>query len=215
MKNKKIHKLGLSIFILIATFIAFIIFYMGITIVQEKIFTNGDYITVMIKSPYSYLVFAILMLVVFNIVEINLMKSKKSIKYILPLMILALYIVITSATVITDEAIYDYSFYNLKGNKYNFSQVEHVHTGFKDSGRNKGEFYYNIELDNGKRLKLAHPSMIQPSSKYEDDTWQEYVDIDKHIMNAGAKKYSSEVGEKYVSMDKIYVDKLLWVIRNK
>lgn len=208
MKNKKIHKLGLSIFILIATFIAFIIFYMGITIVQEKIFTNGDYITVMIKSPYSYLVFAILMLVVFNIVEINLMKSKKSIKYILPLMILALYIVITSATVITDEAIYDYSFYNLKGNKYNFSQVEHVHTGFKDSGRNKGEFYYNIELDNGKRLKLAHPSMIQPSSKYEDDTWQEYVDIDKHIMNAGAKKYSSEVCEEYV-------DKLLWVIRNK
>jgi hypothetical protein len=34
-------------------------------------------------------------------------------------------------------------------------------------------------------------------------------------MNSGAKKNSSEKGSKYVQMEKIYVDKLLKVIRNK
>ena len=34
-------------------------------------------------------------------------------------------------------------------------------------------------------------------------------------MNSGAKKESSEKGSRYVQMDKVYVDKLLNVIRNK
>ena len=57
--------------------------------------------------------------------------------------------------------------------------------------------------------------MTQPSEKYDYDSWQEYVDIDKYIMNGGAKKDSSEKGSNYVQMDKIYVDKLLNVVRNK
>ena len=57
--------------------------------------------------------------------------------------------------------------------------------------------------------------MTQLSEIYDDDSWQEYVDIDEYIMNSGAKKDSSEKGSKYVQMDKVYVDKLLNVIRNK
>ncbi|MEG2018076.1 MAG: hypothetical protein RR844_04085 [Clostridium sp.] len=76
-------------------------------------------------------------------------------------------------------------------------------------------FFYNIELENGTKLKLAYPSMPQPSDRYDDDTWQEYVDIDKYIMDSGAEKESSERGFKYVQMDNVYVDKLLSVIRNK
>ncbi len=57
--------------------------------------------------------------------------------------------------------------------------------------------------------------MARPSEKYDYDSWQEYVDIDKYIMNSGAKKDSSEKGSNYVQMDKIYVDKLLNVVRNK
>ena len=70
-------------------------------------------------------------------------------------------------------------------------------------------------MKNGINLKLAYPSMTQPSEKYDYDSWQEYVDIDKYIMNSGAKKYSSEKGSNYVQMDKIYLDKLLNVVRNK
>ena len=79
----------------------------------------------------------------------------------------------------------------------------------------RGNFFYNIELKNGTKLRLAHPSMTQLSEIYDDDSWQEYVDIDEYIMNSRAKKDSSEKGSKYVQMDKVYVDKLLNVIRNK
>ena len=201
--------------LIIVVLIIFILFCMMITVVQEKLFTNGNYIIFMTKSPYSYLVFVIEALIITNIIEIIFNKSNKLMKYIAPLIVVLLFIIITCTTVITENGIYDYSFYNLKGNKYSFNQVVCINTGFKDSGRNKGEFYYNIELDNGKKLDLAYPSMTQPSSKYDDSTWQEYVDIDKLIMKNGVKKISSEAGRKHVTMDKIYVDRLLRVIRNK
>ena len=103
----------------------------------------------------------------------------------------------------------------LKGNKYTFADVEYVNTGFNEGWINKGEFFYNIQFKDGKKLKLAHPSSTQLSRKYEYDTWQEYVDIDKYIMDARAKKESSENGVEHVKMDKVYVDKLLKVVRNK
>ncbi|MBC6696294.1 hypothetical protein H9L25_05870 [Terrisporobacter mayombei] len=42
-------------------------------------------------------------------------------KLMLSSMIVLTYIIITSVTVVTEDGIYDYSFYNLKGNKYEFS----------------------------------------------------------------------------------------------
>ena len=207
--------------------IAFMVFYIVISLIQEKLFIKGEYIIYLIKYPYSYLVFVIMVLVAIKIGMMMLKKEKlfskekelslwrKFDKFLMLAIIPLIYIVVTSVVVVTEEGIYDYSFYNLKGDKYTFSDVEYVNTGFVDYGRNKGEFFYNIELKNGTKLRLAYPSMHQLSEKYEDDTWQEYVDIDEYIMNSGAKKDSSEKGSKYVQMDKVYVDKLLKVIRNK
>ncbi|MDK2584423.1 hypothetical protein QOZ83_01005 [Romboutsia sedimentorum] len=207
--------------------IAFIGFGMGISLIQQKLFIRGEYLTYVIKSPYYYLLFVILTIVAsrirllfsrerkFYCANKDLYMCLKFDKFLILTIIPLLYILLTSVVVIAEDGIYDYSFYNLKGNKYSFSDVEYVNTGFVDSGRNKGEFFYNIELKNGKKFKLAHPSMTTPSNKYDYDTWQEYVDIDKYIMNIGAKKDSSEEGSKYVQMDKIYVDKLLSVVRNK
>lgn len=202
--------------------IAFIVFYIGIAFIQEKLFIKGEYITYLIKSPYSYLLFVILIIVAIRIKIIFSKKEKKyhkknlfySLKLDILIVIPLLYLVLTSVVVVTEDGIYDYSFYNLKGTKYSFNDVEYVNTGFVLRGRNKGEFFYNIELKNGKKLKLAHPSMTQPSNKYDYDTWQEYVDIDNYIMRNGAEKESSENGSQYVQMDKIYIDKLLEVIRN-
>ena len=207
--------------------IVFLAFYIGISLIQEKLFTKGEYIIYLTKYPYSYLVFVIMIIVSIKIGMMMLKKEKlfskekelslwrKFDKFLMLAIIPLIYIVVTSVVVVTEEGIYDYSFYNLKGDKYTFSDVEYVNTGFVDYGRNKGEFFYNIELKNGTKLRLAYPSMHQLSEKYEDDTWQEYVDIDEYIMNSGAKKDSSEKGSKYVQMDKVYVDKLLKVIRNK
>ncbi|WP_066891229.1 hypothetical protein [Clostridium nigeriense] len=202
--------------------IAFIVFYIGIVFIQEKLFIKGEYITYLIKSPYSYLLFVIFIIVAIRIKMIFSKKEKKyhkknlfySLKLDILIVIPLLYLVLTSVVVVTEEGICDYSFYNLKGTKYSFNDVEYVNTGFVIRGRNKGEFFYNIQLKNGKKLKLAHPSMTQPSNKYDYDTWQEYVDIDNYIMKSGAKKESSENGSQYVQMDKIYIDKLLEVIRN-
>ena len=207
--------------------IVFLAFYIGISLIQEKLFTKGEYIIYLTKYPYSYLVFVIMIIVSIKIGMMMLKKEKlfskekelslwrKFDKFLMLAIIPLIYIVVTSVVVVTEEGIYDYSFYNVKGDKYTFSDVDYVNTGFVDYGRNKGEFFYNIELKNGTKLRLAYPSMHQLSEKYEDDTWQEYVDIDEYIMNSGAKKDSSEKGSKYVQMDKVYVDKLLKVIRNK
>lgn len=215
------------ILLMVIMVIAFMGFCMAISLIQEKLFIKGEYLIYLIKSPYSYLLFVILIIVGSKIVMLFLIDKKFSsrkkglslwtkIDILLLLTIIPLiYIILTSVVVVTEDGIYDYNFYNLKGNKYSFSDVEYVNTGFVDSGRNKGEFFYNIKLKNGIKLKLAHPSMTQPSEKYDYDTWQEYVDIDKYIMDSGAKKDSSEKGSSYIRMDKVYVDKLLNVVRNK
>ena len=223
------HILSFIFYILLITVmvIAFLGFYTGIAIIQEKLFIKGEYITYLIKSPYSYLSFVIPIIVAsrigvlfsreekFSSTNKNLSLLSKFDKFLILTIIPLIYILLTSVVVVTEDGIYDYSFYNLKGNKYSFSDVDYVNTGFVDSGRNKGEFFYNIELKNGKKLKLAHPSLTQPSEKYDYDTWKEYVDIDKYIMDSGAQKDSSEKGSEYVQMDQIYIDKLLQVVRNK
>jgi len=194
---------------------------MIITIIQGKIYTKGEYLTYLVKYPYSYLYFVIIILFASRIIiliplkEESILKKIKSNKIIFFITSLITYIIFTSVVVVTEDGIYDYNFYNLKSKKYSFSDVKYVDTGFVEKGRNKGEFFYNIELKDGKKLKLSYPSLTQPSDKYDNDTWQEYIDIDKYIMNSGAKKESSEKASKYVKMDKIYVDKLLKVIRNK
>ena len=223
------HILSFIFYILLITIlvIAFLGFYTGIVIIQEKLFIKGEYITYLIKSPYSYLSFVIPIIVAsrigvlfsreekFSSTNKNLSLLSKFDKFLILTIIPLIYILLTSVVVVTEDGIYDYSFYNLKGNKYSFSDVDYVNTGFVDSGRNKGEFFYNIEFKNGKKLKLAHPSLTQPSEKYDYDTWKEYVDIDKYIMDSGAQKDSSEKGSEYVQMDQIYIDKLLQVVRNK
>ena len=215
------------ILLIIVMVIAFLGFSVVIAIIQEKLFIKGEYITYLIKSPYSYLLFVIPIIVAsrigvlfsreekFSSTNKNLSLLSKFDKFLILTIIPLIYILLTSVVVVTEDGIYDYSFYNLKGNKYSFSDVDYVNTGFVDSGRNKGEFFYNIELKNGKKLKLAHPSLTQPSEKYDYDTWKEYVDIDKYIMDSGAQKDSSEKGSEYVQMDQIYIDKLLQVVRNK
>lgn len=207
--------------------ISFIAFYIGIAFIQRKLFVKGEYLTYFIKYPYSYLLFVILAIVAIRIRMLFLRKEKEHSrnqgsvlwgrvnKFLILIIIPLIYIVITSVVVVTEDGIYDYSFYNLKGNKYNFSDIEYVDTGFVDRGKNKGEFFYNIQLKDSKKIKLAYPSMTQPSDKYENDSWQEYVDIDQYIMDSGAEKTSSENGSRYVQMDKRYVDKLLYVVRNK
>ena len=223
------HILSFIFYILLITVmvITFLGFYTGIVIIQGKLFIKGEYITYLIKSPYSYLSFVIPIIVAsrigvlfsreekFSSTNKNLSLLSKFDKFLILTIIPLIYILLTSVVVVTEDGIYDYSFYNLKGDKYSFSDVNYVNTGFVDSGRNKGEFFYNIELKNGKKLKLAHPSLTQPSEKYDYDTWKEYVDIDKYIMDSGAQKDSSEKGSEYVQMDQIYIDKLLQVVRNK
>jgi len=207
--------------------IAFLVFYAVIAFIQQELFVKGEYITYLIKSPYSYLLFLVLVIVTNKIImmiskgeKIFLNKKyldlwRKIDKALMISIIPLLYIVLTSVVVITEDGIYDYSFYNLKGNKYSFNEVEEVDTGFVTRGRGKGEFFYNIKLENGKKLKLAYQSSPQPSDKYDYNTWQEYVDLDQYIMRSGAEKDSSEKGSNYVMMDQKYIDKLLKVIRNK
>lgn len=217
------HMVSFIFFILLIAVIViiFIAFYLVIALIQKYLLIKGDYMFYLIKSPYSYLLYLIIYIAVTFIGE-KISNIKKGLpffskfdKVIGLLLIPIIYVILTSVVVVTEDGIYNYSFYNLKGNKYTFNDVEYVNTGFNDGWTKKGEFFYNVQFKDGKKLKLAYPSSTQLSEKYSYDTWQEYVDIDKYIMESGAKKESSENGVEHVTMDKIYVDKLLKVVRNK
>lgn len=92
----------------------------------------------MTKSPYSYLIFVILTLITgiifakYNKFDTKYLLAKKINRYIIIAIIPLLYIVLTSVIVVTEDGIHDYSFYNLKGTKYSFGDVEYVNTGFVD-----------------------------------------------------------------------------------
>lgn len=230
MKNKYVKRsfsLISYLLLMVAMVIGFVAFYMGISFLQEKLFIKGEYFTCVTKYPYSYLFFVVFAIGVSKVISVFFRKEKtystnrslslwiKFEKALVLAVIPLIYIILTSVVVVTEDGIYDYMFYNLQGNEYSFADVEYVDTGFVERGRNKGEFFYNVEFENGKKMRLAYPSTTQPSYKYDYDTWQEYVDIDDYIMKSGAIKSFSEDGSEYVQMDKVYVDRLLEVIRNK
>lgn len=215
---KYIVSFMLFLFLILSLVIVSMAFYIIISLIQQYIFIKGDYIFYFIKAPYSYIIFVMLFMGCIFIIE-KVYKVKKGFtlldKIFAVLVILLIYILITSVVVVTHDGIYEYSFYNLKGKEYSFSDIEYVNTGFKDNGRNKGELYYNLQFKDGKKLELAYPSLSQLPEKYEHDTWQEYVDIDKYIMEAGAKKYSDTIGIEYSNLNLEYKEKLLKIINNK
>ncbi|MCR1897509.1 hypothetical protein NSA47_00700 [Irregularibacter muris] len=127
--------------------------------------------------------------------------------------LIILYMCLTNITVITEEKITDYSFYNPRGTVYQFSDIEKIETGFKGSTlkffkRHQGDFYYTISFDNKK------VDLYQSVSEYED-TYYELELLDEILMDKGIPKDSSTDNIQYNDLAKRYVNRFERIIKNK
>lgn len=214
-----------SIFIIILTISIFV----GIGALQETIFVPKDYLMFMFKPPYSYFVFffeielmAILVSRIYKRVKNVDLKwtmelwdfAKKHIIVTILLNVLLLYMCITGITVVTENKITDYNFYNPMGKEYSYSDISKVEAGFKGKKlgifpKNAGDFYYIVTFKDGKEINF-----YQASSSFED-TYLELEIFDKLIVDNGrAEKIASKENYELCDFDQRYVDRFLRIIDN-
>ncbi len=216
----------ISIFAIILTFAIFA----GIGKLQEAIFVPKNYLMFMFKPPYSYLVFFFeVELIAFLISRIYKKAknielkwtvdlcnfAKKNIVVTILLNIALLYMCITGITVVTENKITDYSFYNPMGTTYSYEDISKVEAGFngKKFGifhKGAGEFYYTVSFNDGNKVNF-----YQANSEFED-TYLELEIFDKLIINTGkVEKTSSKENYELCDLDKRYVDRFSDIIDNK
>ncbi|WP_461207720.1 MerR family transcriptional regulator [Clostridium sp. DL1XJH146] len=228
-KKKGILK-GLFTFVgVIVAIILTIGFFVLIAVIQEAIFVPKGYLLYMFKPPYSYLVFFFeieLIIIIMNFANVfdknkdwqwasNITRFvKKGITILIAINLILFYICITGITVVTEDKIVDYSFYNPKGTNYSYEDIDKVETGFKGKAsgvlkKNAGEFFYITTFSDGTEINFW-----QPNSEYED-TYLELEIFDEIIMKSSAEKNSSTENNQYCDLDHRYVDRFLRIVDNK
>lgn len=214
-----------SIFIIILTIAIFV----GIGALQESIFVPKDYLMFMFKPPYSYFLFffeielmALLISRIYRRVKNVDLKwtmelwdfAKKHIIITILLNVALLYMCVTGITVVTENKITDYSFYNPMGKEYSYSDISKVKAGFngKKFGifpKGAGDFYYIVTFKDGKEINF-----YQANSPFED-SYLELEIFDKNILNnVKVEKVASKENHQLCTFDKRYVDRFLRIIEN-
>ncbi len=214
-----------SIFIIILTIAIFV----GIGALQESIFVPKDCLMFMFKPPYSYFLFffeielmALLISRIYKRVKNVDLKwtmelwdfAKKHIIITTLLNVALLYMCVTGITVVTENKITDYSFYNPMGKEYSYSDISEVKAGFngKKFGilpKGAGDFYYIVTFKDGKEINF-----YQANSPFED-SYLELEIFDKLIVdNVKVEKVASKENYQLCTFDKRYVDRFLRIIEN-
>ncbi len=116
----------------------------------------------------------------------------------------------------TDDLIIQYSLLNPLGKTYTYKDVKSVETGFYKNGflslREKGDFYYNLEMIDGTKIKIQNTQTI---SQYEEDSYLEYVILDKLVMEHKPDKIGNTDYSEYLLMDDIYIQRFKDIVNNK
>ncbi|NFA61239.1 MerR family transcriptional regulator [Clostridium sporogenes] len=229
-KNKKVKGTGLILLNIVFAIVLSIGIFVFISKLQQFIFVPKDYLMFKFKPPYSYFIFffEIEIIIVFifmiyrKIKNIELKWSeclfkflKKNIFLTISLNIALMYICVTSVIVVTKDQIKDYNFYNPKGTIYSYNDIYKVQAGFKGkrfkiSKGHAGDFYYIINLRDGKKINL-----YQANSPFED-TYLELEIFDNLIMRISKiQKASSKENYQFCDFDKRYIDRFLRIIENR
>ena len=215
--------------IIIGAVVFSILIMIGIQFLQQKIFVPNSYLLFQFKAPYSYFfLFFEIELIVYLLnhffksryrkeafpLETSVFHFMQKHKIVFALLnLIIFYMCLTNITVITEEKMIDYSFYNPRGTVYQFSDIEKIETGFKGSTlkffkRHQGDFYYTISFDNKK------VDLYQSVSEYED-TYYELELLDEILMDKGIPKDSSTDNIQYNDLAKRYVNRFERIIKNK
>lgn len=135
--------------------------------------------------------------------------------------VIALYVFLTSFTVVTEDAIICYSPIHPAGTSYSYSDVEKITTGvgqkkltFKEYER-KGKFYYQITL-NGRTITFTTDvSSNGKIERYQKHSYLEFEEFDQKLVDLGIPKESDSTGYENIGMDQEYVDRFLRILENK
>ncbi|WP_346892820.1 MerR family transcriptional regulator [Clostridium sp. UBA871] len=228
--NKKTKGTASVFLISILAIVLTISIFVGIGTLQEAIFVPKSYLMFIFKPPYSYFIFfyeieliAFLISRVYKKIKNIELKwtvdfcnfVKKNIFVTIIINIILLYVCITGITVVTENKITDYSFYNPMGTTYSYEDISKVEAGFNEKKfgifpKGAGEFYYTVFFNDGNKVNF-----YQANSEFED-TYLELEIFDKLLMDTGkAEKTSSKENYELCDFDQRYVDRFLRIIDNK
>ncbi len=216
-----------SLLVLILSFCIFIL----IGFIQYSLFVPDDYVLWVFKYPYSryiiVIVFYLFLVFFYFFYKENREKdpvTKKRKKFwtgFIILNIIGFYIIFTSVTVVTDHKIIDHSFLHPQGREYEFEEIVKIETGVRGNRyyfpftHNRGDFYYKIELMDGKIIDLN-----DEASGYEDeDDHPTFVlnKLDARLVEMGVTKVSSMDNFDYTteSLDRMYTDQIKSILERK
>lgn len=144
---------------------------------------------------------------------------KKYRKVNMTIIAITLYVVFINVAWVKGEQIFLRSTLRPLGKSYSINDIVQIDTGFYSNNvpliHSKGEFYYIITLEDGKKINLN--KMGAEGSHYGDDTYLSIEEIDSRIMNSNTDviKNSSYDNSKYAYLDDIYMDRFKRIIENK
>ncbi|MFC7678855.1 hypothetical protein ACFQV5_08040 [Paenibacillus sp. GCM10028914] len=128
-----------------------------------------------------------------------------------------LYVIISSVTVITNNKIIDYSFLYPQGREYSYKDIVQINAGVYGKKQSfpsldsKGDYFYIVELENGKKIKLTEAGGFIDEHEYFT-----IEKLDRQFVDMGISKISSMDNFKYTTehLDEIYSDAIRRVLEN-
>ncbi|GGF18297.1 hypothetical protein GCM10010954_16310 [Halobacillus andaensis] len=213
--------------------------FIGIVVIQEKLFVPGDHLMWIFKYPFSrfVLIYQLLLMVGVFYVLNKKMKRKlgvtpshpnhsflhKNRRLMLSIFIflnLALfYILISAVTVIKEDEIRNYSYLSPQGEDYRYEDVVKVEAGvygdrfYLPFTHDQGDFYYVIELPDGSKVDLTEVGGV----KGQEDERFVIEDIDRELVDKGVPKDTSLRNFEYTKdhLAKKYTDSIHRILENK
>ncbi|SET19339.1 hypothetical protein SAMN05660297_01680 [Natronincola peptidivorans] len=142
---------------------------------------------------------------------------KATIAALLGFSIIIGYYMFTNVSVISNDRIVTHSFFHPQGKEYSYTDIEALHTGLYNktvpfTSHQKGEFYYIIELKDGKKINLEHVGGV----KNHEDSWLTFMKLDQIFTKLDVtKNIDAEDVDFYLnSLDPLYRNRIQSIFSN-
>jgi len=215
---------------LVSITILFILSGVLINSIQSSLFIPDDFIIWTVGEsvpPLMFIPFIFVLIYLLNIKKLHAktnnsmstanfgLRYKKGFIAILLVIIIGYYI-LTNVSVISNDKIVAYSFFSPRGKEYSYSDIKSLYTGAYNATipfvRSKGEFYYILELKDGKKINLVNIG----GTKDNNDSYLTIMELDQAFVELDVPKI---VDAKHINMylkglDKVYRDRINSIIKN-
>ena len=123
--------------------------------------------------------------------EVTRLEKLKAVGILVAFHLVLLYGCLTGASFYSEGQFIRHSFFNPVGKVYELSDIEKVEAGFYGwvwaPWKEKGDFYYEITFTDGRTENWAQ---INGSDEGDSDPWEDLLELDQILMDAGVEKVS-------------------------